>query len=56
MKLIHSGMQKVTLGPEALFSYATRALNHIQILKVLLTGKINNLPIQEIKSLLPPLS
>ena len=48
-------MQKMFLGPEALFSYAARALNHIAILKVLLTGKVNNLPIQEIKSLLPPL-
>lgn len=48
-------MQKLMLGPEATFSYATRALSHIQLLKVLLTGKVNNLPIQEIKSLLPPL-
>ena len=48
-------MQKLMLGPEATFSYTTRALSHIQLLKVLLTGKVNNLPIQEIKSLLPPL-
>ena len=48
-------MQKMILGPEALFSYAARVQNHIALLKVLLTGKVNNLPIQEIKSLLPPL-
>jgi hypothetical protein len=48
-------MQRIMLGPDALFSYAARTLNHIQLLKVLLTGKVNNLPIQEIKSLLPPL-
>ncbi len=48
-------MQQMMLGPEATFSYAVRALNHIQLLKILLTGKVNNLPIQEVKSLLPPL-
>jgi len=48
-------MQKMILGPEALFSYAARAQSHIALLKVVLTGKVNNLPIQEIKSLLPPL-
>lgn len=48
-------MKSLMLGPEATFSYAVRTLNHIQLLKVLLTGKVNKLPIQEIKSLLPPL-
>ena len=48
-------MKKNILGPEALFSYAVRALNQINLLKVLLTGKVNKLEIQEIKSLLPPL-
>ena len=48
-------MEKITLGPEAPFAYAARAFSHIALLKILLTGKVNNLPIQEIKSLLPPL-
>ena len=48
-------MKTMLLGPEALFAYAARALNHLSLLRVLLTGKVNNLEIQEIKSLLPPL-
>jgi vacuolar-type H+-ATPase subunit C/Vma6 len=48
-------MQNIILGPEPLFAYAVRALNHIALLKVLLTGKVNHVPIQEIKALLPPL-
>ena len=48
-------MKRMLFGPEALFSYGARALQHIALLRVLLTGKVNNLPIQEIKSLLPPL-
>jgi hypothetical protein len=48
-------MRHMVLGPEPVFSYAARAMNHVALLKVLLTGKVNNLPIQEVKSLLPPL-
>ena len=48
-------MSTMFLGPEPVFSYAARAMNHLMLLRVLLTGKVNKLEIQEIKSLLPPL-
>ena len=48
-------MKTMFLGPEPIFSYAAKAMSHLSLLRVLLTGKVNSLDIQEIKSLLPPL-
>ncbi|MBT3834967.1 hypothetical protein HOF56_01845 [Candidatus Peribacteria bacterium] len=48
-------MRTMFLGPEPIFAYAARAMSHLALLRVLLTGKVNSLEIQEIKSLLPPI-